>query len=421
MMREFEENRKVYQKALRGTYIIVPLKYIDEIQLEKMQIDGATEKDFSSDDWSDLLVKKCEKKDTFVRWFLLPNENESIQIQDGVNITIAQKQIFAFEKGIAFLSILLTYDNAKTQYVYEIINPGYLEEKKEELRKNILSWINAISICGQHSVFMPYVGKEELTVKEAYLFHCALVGKRFQNIETMEKLAFNEHKIIDISREFEDPSEKDITYTYGAKDVEKETYRWCACISSQSISYLYAVEDKSLWNTETIINTSIDDLLLTMLVLYQKNMCMLLNEELRDTIQQNKERNFFKKIMELKKQALYFRASGTLVPSQISRWNNVCETYRRLLEVNGINESLEEIEQKIDLIKDEQERKSAETQNYIATVIAVFGLISIIAAVLQIVDLMVGGSVQMIISFWLSCLGVVLFGISWIILLLRKK
>ena len=72
------------------------------------------------------------------------------------------------------------------------------------------------------------------------------------------------------------------------------------------------------------------------------------------------------------------------------------------MEANRVKESLEEIEQKIDLIKEEQERKAAERQNYIATVIAVFGLISIIAAVLQIVDLMVGGSEQMIVSFWLS-------------------
>ena len=420
-MREFEENREVYQKALRGTYVIVPLKYADEMSLENVRIDGAMEKDFSSDDWSDLLVKKCEKKDEFVRWFLLPNNHEIIHFQEGINVSIDQKQIFVFEKGIAFLAILLVYDNAKAKYVYEIINPGYLEEKKEELRKNIILWIDAISVCGQHSVFMPYVGKEELTVKEAYLFHCALVGKRFQNLETMERVAFNEHKIIDLTRTFEDPSEKDIIYTYGAKDVDKENYRWCACISSQSISYIYAVDECCPWNTETIVKTSIDDLLLTMLVLYQKNTCTLLNEKLRDMILQIREHNFGGKVVELKKQALYFRASGTLAPSQISRWNNVCETYRGLMEANRVKESLEEIEQKIDLIKEEQERKAAERQNYIATVIAVFGLISIIAAVLQIVALMVGGSEQMIVSFWLSCLVVVLFGISWIILLLRKK
>ena len=58
----------------------------------------------------------------------------------------------------------------------------------------------------------------------------------------------------------------DIAYTYGARDVEKKTYRWCACISSQSISYVYAVE-----NEGNIIEEAKDDLLLTMLVLHQKN------------------------------------------------------------------------------------------------------------------------------------------------------
>ena len=46
-MREFEENREVYQKALRGTYVIVPLKYADEMSLENVRIDGEMEKDFS--------------------------------------------------------------------------------------------------------------------------------------------------------------------------------------------------------------------------------------------------------------------------------------------------------------------------------------------------------------------------------------
>ena len=89
-----------------------------------------------------------------------------------------------------------------------------------------------------------------------------------------------------------------------------------------------------------------------------------------------------------------------------------------LMEKKQFQDEMKLLEKRI---KEEQERKAAERQNYIATVIAVFGLISIIAAVLQIVDLMVGGSEQMIVSFWLSCLVVVLFGISWIILLLRKK
>ena len=35
-------------------------------------------------------------------------------------------------------------------------------------------------------------------------------------------------------------------------------------------------------------------------------------------------------LRDLKREALEFISYGTLAPSQISRWNNVCETYRSL-------------------------------------------------------------------------------------------
>ena len=100
--------------------------------------------------------------------------------------------------------------------------------------------------------------------------------------------------------------------------------------------------------------------------------------------------------------------------------NNVCETYRCLLAVNGIDEALEEIEQKVELIRDEQERKSSDMQNYVATVIAVFGLISIVASVLSIVDLVNSGSTDIVAALGVSCIGVVLFVFSWLILMLKK-
>ena len=41
-----------------------------------------------------------------------------------------------------------------------------------------------------------------------------------------------------------------------------------------------------------------------------------------------------------------FIAYGTLTPSQVSKWNNVCETYRALQKENGVNEALDEIKEK---------------------------------------------------------------------------
>lgn len=157
-----------------------------------------------------------------------------------------------------------------------------------------------------------------------------------------------------------------------------------------------------------------------MLVLHQKNTCMLLNEKMQNTLSDSKHKHYFKNVSNLKQEALKFRASGTLAPSQVSRWNNVCETYRNLIVVNGVNEALEEIEQKIELIKDELDRKSNEIQNYIATFIAVFGLISIVASVLTIVDLVGGGTNKIQAALEISCIGIAAFVVSWVVMMMKS-
>lgn len=420
-MGEFEDNKEIYQKSIRGTYIIFPLKYDRTQKLQTLNIDDSEELDFISQDWSDLLIKKCRKDGNFVRRFILNEKIDDIKYDDKPDIMVDEVQLVVFNNGIAFLSVLLVYENAQTSCVYDIINPGYLENKNRELCNNVIKYLKKISVQEEKDIFRVYASSNELAIKETYLLNAAIVGKRFHSLETMEKAAFNAHKIIELSRIFEDKSETDIAYTYGARDVQVETYRWCACISSQSISYVYAVENQSEWNADTIKDASKEDLLMTILVLYQKSTCMLLNEEIQNAISNRKKRHFFKNVMELKKQALEFRALGTVAPSQVSRWNNVCETYRYLLDVNGVNEALEEIEQKIDLIKDEQERKSSQIQGYIATVIAIFGLISIIASVLTIVDLIDGGSKDMITALAGSCVGIILFVVSWLVMMVRRK
>ena len=89
-----------------------------------------------------------------------------------------------------------------------------------------------------------------------------------------------------------------------------------------------------------------DELLLTILAVYQKYSCLILNEEIhkRHVLEKSK-RGFQKSIRELKLEAMEFIAYGTLVPSQISRWNNVCEMYRLLIQMNGVEESIGEIKE----------------------------------------------------------------------------
>ena len=120
-MSEFEENREVYQKSSRGTYIIFPLKYDKEMKLKELTLDDAKEEAFVSEDWSDLLIKRCKGQERFVRRFILEKKIDSIRFEDGTQIPVEQLQVFVFENGIAFLSVLLVYENSRVQYVYDFI------------------------------------------------------------------------------------------------------------------------------------------------------------------------------------------------------------------------------------------------------------------------------------------------------------
>ena len=55
-------------------------------------------------------------------------------------------------------------------------------------------------------------------------------------------------------------------------------------------------------------------------------------------------------------------AYETFTPSQISRWNNVCETYSFLLEINGVNEYMKDIQNKVNLLDEELDRVNAERE-----------------------------------------------------------
>lgn len=59
-------------------------------------------------------------------------------------------------------------------------------------------------------------------------------------------------------------------------------------------------------------------------------------------------------------------------------------------------------------------------QNYEATVIAVFALISIATSALSIVDVVNSGSKDIVAALGVSCIGVVLFVFSCLILMLKK-
>lgn len=418
-MQEYWKSGTNTGELARGMFIILPLKYDQKLDLKSLKILGQSPIGFESSDFVELLALKC-RAGNFVQRYQLDVPIKTIWLDNGIPVT--DLQLFVFNNGIAFLSAYLAYTNADVDTVYKFVYPGYTDDEDEwktaqsmflrDIRENILE-----KTAPQMRWFMSDSASQSFIIKEAYRLNTAYIPERFADTEIVNRITYNEHRIIDLTRDFEDLSEKDVLYVTGARDVQRENYGWGCSITSQEISYAYVGNESKA----RLADRASDDLLLTILVMYQKYTCILLNEEIHQRYMAKGKSSSKKSIQALKREALEFVAYGTLAPSQISRWNNVCETYRLLLELNGVNEALAEIAEKINLLDDEQERLDSKRESTIGMIIAVFGLVSIISAVLEIVDYVSAGRTAMTIGFWSSLAGVLLFGAVSIVMLIKKK
>ena len=417
-MRNYWEQTENKDDLERGMFIILPLRYEETAGFGVISAAGKA-LPFTSGDFIELMNRKCRADGDFVRRFRLDVSLEPIRMK--VDIPVTDLQLFVFYNGVAFLTVYLSYRNQDVDSVYEFIYPGYLSEP-EKVKEKQYAFMRELEekILQQSSLrfhwFMAEDGDSSVVLKEAYRLNAAYAPKRFSNTEIMNRITYNEHRIIELSRDFEDLSEEDVAYVTGAKDVTSEDYGWGCCVTSQEISLVYAQGKVPL------AARAEDDLLLTLLAVYQKYSCLMLNEEIhRRHMPERGKSGFQKSIQELKWEALEFIAYGTLEPSQISRWNNVCEMYRLLIRMNGVEESIGEIKEKIGLLNEEQERLDARRESTIGMIIAVFGLLSIVGAVLQTVDYLATGRVEMWVSFALSCMGIAVFGAALAGMYWRRK
>lgn len=401
---EFQLNKSIYSNGIRGCYLIIPVLCkvgkafrptgLKEVEVSKSELE----------DKSRLIAERCNSG--YVKRYVLKEAyNLYLKSED---INISDFQLFMFENGIGFVTVMTLCENTDISKISNLVNNGYAGTNDESSNSYAILYDSISQIVAPCNLEI-YLEKSNinLLLNESYIFNFALIDERFKELETLRKLSLNVHKQISLEKEFEDKSESDINYTYGAKDINKESYRWGCCISTLDASYVYACKvDKN--KLLSIAKTATEsDLFLIILTMIQKYTCMKLNEDIHNSLNKANIKN--KDIQRIKKDALEFRAFGTLAPSQISRWHNVCDTYRCLLDVLGVNEALQEIEEKIDLINSDQEERIAKKQNFISIVIAAFGLISIVASVLTIVDFISTGDTKLIVSLVSSISIIVVF------------
>nr|WP_296100391.1 hypothetical protein [uncultured Mediterraneibacter sp.] len=425
----------------RGLYIILPLRYqgsFQSITVNKKDPE-LPELTFDTSDFTELLSVKCRNGNFVKRVSVNSKLQKTIEAWNrkaeiSKKYQIDDLQLFIFNNGIAFITVYLSYKNKDVNQIYKFIDPGYVQksnDKKNSVQEVLLELLEE-KVFGlvqkkmkiTLSWFIQDKESRKYIIKEAYRLNIASLPKRFENNEIPKRIAYNGHRLVDVTRDFEDVSEMDVEYATGAKDVEDEHYGWACAITSQEISYAYGPKlgkmeprDKNdLWGRSEV------DLLLTMIVMYQKYTCMIFNERIHQRFIGESSR--FKReesLRNLKREALEFISYGTLAPSQISRWNNVCETYRSLQKQNGVNELLEEISQKITLLNEEQDRIDGERESRVSMIITVFGLVSIISATLQMLDYISTGRPLMIIGFLATSVIMILFFLTMIYKEFRKK
>lgn len=440
-MQTYWQNTTAQGNIDRGLYIILPLRYqgsFQSITVNKKDPE-LPELTFDTSDFTELLSVKCRNGNFVKRFSVNSKLQETIEAWNGKAETSKKYQIddlqfFIFNNGIAFITVYLSYKNKDVNQIYKFIDPGYVQESndKEKSVQDVLLESLEEKVFGlvqkkmkiTLSWFIQDKDSRKYIIKEAYRLNIASLPKRFEDNEIPKRIAYNGHRLVDVTRDFEDVSEMDVEYATGAKDVEDEHYGWACAITSQEISYAYGPgpgktepRDKNgLWVR------SEDDLLLTMIVMYQKYTCMIFNERIHQRFIGESSR--FKReesLRNLKREALEFISYGTLAPSQVSRWNNVCETYRSLQKQNGVNELLEEISQKITLLNEEQDRIDGERESRVSMIITVFGLVSIISATLQMLDYISTGRPLMIIGFLATSVVMILFFLTMIYKEFKKK
>lgn len=440
-MQTYWQNTTAQGNIDRGLYIILPLRYQGSFQSITVDKEDPElpELTFDTSDFTELLSVKCRNGNFVKRVSVNSKLQETIEAWNGKAETSKKYQIddlqfFIFNNGIAFITVYLSYKNKDVNQIYKFIDPGYVQ--KSNNNKNSVQEVLLESL--EEKVFELVQKKMKITlswftqdensrkyiIKEAYRLNIASLPKRFENNEIPKRIAYNGHRLVDVTRDFEDVSEMDVEYATGAKDVEDEHYGWACAITSQEISYAYGPKLGKMEprDKNDLRERSEDDLLLTMIVMYQKYICMIFNERIHQRFIGESSR--FKReesLRNLKREALEFISYGTLAPSQVSRWNNVCETYRSLQKQNGVNELLEEISQKITLLNEEQDRIDGERESRVSMIITVFGLVSIISATLQMLDYISTGRPLMIIGFLATSVVMILFFLTMIYKEFRKK
>lgn len=297
--------------------------------------------------------------------------------------------IYVFHTRVAFLCLSLAFSHMEA--LKAICNPGWAHNPA------VFSWLDSQGCPHPFSLeqwledllrplgLRKFFDGDSSYLLDSYAYNFTLVPRWFDDLEPIRRITFNLHKMMPPDAPMEDQAEEDIRYVYAAKNQDHNAYRWGCCVTSQTISYVVADEGLDLEGQRAV--QAADGLPVVLLALYEKYTCLRFTQLITAL-----KKIQIKELKTLKNLMLNFQAFGTVTPANLSRWHNVKQIYANLLEVNDIPAAVQDISTKLSILASHQEALEHARSETVINLITLFGIVSILASVLSIVQILSDGN-----------------------------
>lgn len=296
---------------------------------------------------------------------VIHKEKQSSEIDwDKNQFQITSLHLAIFQTETAFLALGLQHSTMET--LLQIRNPGYANSISKYYYKDTNGTVHEFSLDSallsllDKAGLQPFFQSGTSLFLEAFTYNIAVISKRFHELESIRQITLTSNDTAEMKTQAE------------------------------------------------------DGLPLVFLALYEKYTCLHFTE-LLSTI----EKKQIFRLRNLKKKMLEFKAFGTVHPANISRWHNVKMIYQYLLETNGITEAIDDIDIKISILSEHQHAIEAHRNDTIMGLITIFGVVSILASVLSIIQILNSGHLLEWIVTILTSIGMLL--IAWIAYLWDRR
>ena len=368
------------------SYIIVPLKFNETVtpDLEPMAVDSM---DFTENVKE--LFKEGAPSQMCSAYQCPPIVEGDLYIhREGLRFNVTDSYLFVFKTKVAFLALGVAYDAIET--LQQIRNPGYNETAAvyfDDAGQSFDFEEEIESYCRRLNLERFFANRASFFL-DAFTVTIGLTETYFESLDILKKYTFNLHQMVEITSDMEDQSEEDVRYVFAVKIKEKNAYRWGACVSSQTLSYMFA--DEAMDMAAHREEQTRDILPIAILALYEKYTCLRFGQLILSSDK--------KQTQKTKELMLKFKAYGTVNVAEFSRWYNVKKVYAYLLEVNDIHEAIDEVEYKLNILIESQKEQEKERSDRVMNIITLFGIVSILASVLSIVQILSDGNP----AIWIS-------------------